>query len=178
MAGSLMSADPDTSNTPGNTEPAGLEIALLTGPLDADQLAGIAGLHARSFIRGWTVQEFAVLLATPGCGAFVAGPPGSPAGLLLFRSARVETEIITLAVDPAWRRRGIGAALTQAFAAWTMTSGAECAHLEVAAENGAAIALYRRLGFVETGRRRGYYREPGSTGRGGGKDAVCMTLTF
>jgi ribosomal-protein-alanine N-acetyltransferase len=34
-------------------------------------------------------------------------------------------------------------------------------HLEVAADNAAALALYQRLGFAEVGRRKGYYVRKG-----------------
>jgi ribosomal-protein-alanine N-acetyltransferase len=43
-------------------------------------------------------------------------------------------------------------------------------HLEVAVDNAAALRLYRRAGFAEAGRRRGYYERPG-----GRVDALVLT---
>jgi len=77
-----------------------------------------------------------------------------PAGFCSWRqSAPDEAEILNLAVDPAWRRRGVASAL--------LTAVTEQARgdifLEVAEPNAAAIALYRKHGWVETGFRTGYY---------------------
>lgn len=77
-----------------------------------------------------------------------------PAGFCSWRqSAPDEAEILNLAVDPSWRRRGVASAL--------LTAVAERAHgvifLEVAEPNAAAIALYRKHGWVEAGFRTGYY---------------------
>ena len=78
----------------------------------------------------------------------------APAGFCSWRqSAPDEAEILNLAVDPAWRRRGVASALLNAVV--------ERAHgvifLEVAAPNAAAIALYHRHGWVDSGFRPGYY---------------------
>ena len=50
-----------------------------------------------------------------------------------------------------------------AFLAESAGSGAFRAFLEVAADNEAAVALYRQAGFAEAGRRTGYYRRPDGT---------------
>lgn len=76
------------------------------------------------------------------------------AGFCCWRqSAADEAEILNLAVDPAWRRRGVGSALLQAVAQRARGT----IYLEVAELNAAAIALYRKLGWVEAGLRTGYY---------------------
>jgi [ribosomal protein S18]-alanine N-acetyltransferase len=77
-----------------------------------------------------------------------------PAGFCCWRqSAPDEAEILNLAVDPAWRRRGVGSALLTAVA----DRAKGVIFLEVAEPNAAAIALYRKHGWVETGLRPGYY---------------------
>jgi ribosomal-protein-alanine N-acetyltransferase len=53
--------------------------------------------------------------------------------------------------------------------AWAQRQGARRMELEVRISNRAAIALYERAGFVQDGRRRGYYRDPE-------EDAVLMGL--
>ena len=56
------------------------------------------------------------------------------------------------------RRAGLGRALVEAAALEAARSGARSLFLEVAQDNAAAAALYRGAGFVEAGRRPGYYR--------------------
>ena len=61
---------------------------------------------------------------------------------------------------PEARRRGLGADLVRAGAEAARARGASTLHLEVAEDNTAALALYRATGFVEAGRRKGYYARP------------------
>jgi [ribosomal protein S18]-alanine N-acetyltransferase len=76
------------------------------------------------------------------------------AGFCSWRqSAPDEAEILNLAVDPAWRRRGVGAALLEA----VLERASGAIFLEVAESNSPAIALYRKQGWVDVGRRSGYY---------------------
>ena len=61
-------------------------------------------------------------------------------------------------VDRGWRGRGVGSALLAAAIGRARHDGLHKLCLEVFAENTAAIALYRKSGFVEEGRRAGQYR--------------------
>ena len=85
-----------------------------------------------------------------------------PGGFALGRVAGPEAELLTLAVHPRARRRGLGRALVAAFEAEAAARGAAEVLLEVAATNHAARALYARLGYVAVGRRPGYYRRAGA----------------
>ena len=91
-----------------------------------------------------------------------AAAPGAwsvPGGFALGRAVADEAELLTLAVAPGDRRHGIGTGLLADFLAEARERGAVTMFLEVAADNVAALALYRRHGFSEAGRRRGYYRD-------------------
>ena len=114
----------------------------------------MAAVHAACFTvpRPWTAGEFAGYLADPL--VFILTEPG---GLLVGRAVAEEAEVLTLAVLPDARRAGIGGRLLARFLAEAGRRGAGAAHLEVAAANAGAIALYIRCGFEETGRRRRYY---------------------
>jgi ribosomal-protein-alanine N-acetyltransferase len=81
-------------------------------------------------------------------------------GFCVFRVAVEEVEIHDVAVHPAQRRRGLARALLARAMELAAATGAEVAHLEVRAENAAAIALYRQVGFEQVGRRAGYYTSP------------------
>jgi ribosomal-protein-alanine N-acetyltransferase len=121
------------------------------------EAAALAGLHAAAFppAEAWGPDAIALMLEMPG--AYGLWRPG--AGFVLARAAGGEAEILTLAVAPAARRQGLGTALMGGALAGAASRGAEAMFLEVAAENAAALALYRGLGFAEVGRRRRYYAD-------------------
>jgi ribosomal protein S18 acetylase RimI-like enzyme len=65
---------------------------------------------------------------------------------------------IGMAVAREWRGRGVGSALLTAAIEWARERGLHKLSLSVFAHNAAAIALYRKFGFVEEGRRVKQYR--------------------
>jgi ribosomal-protein-alanine N-acetyltransferase len=126
----------------------------------------LAAMHRICFAEPWNQQSMAATLGMPGVAGLIAVEGASltpslggagPAGLLLWRLAAGEAEILTLAVLPPWRRRGLGRRLMEAACAAAASGGAEAMFLEVAADNTAAAALYRDLGFAAVGVRKGYY---------------------
>ncbi|WP_374646543.1 GNAT family N-acetyltransferase [Tabrizicola sp.] len=118
----------------------------------------LAVLHARCFTipRPWSAAEFAGFLTDPLAFLLVEGD----AGFLLGRAVAGEAELLTLAVAPEARRRGLGQRLVGRFLYQARLRGAASAFLEVAADNAPARALYERAGFATAGRRRGYYAGP------------------
>ena len=76
-------------------------------------------------------------------------------GFIVSRRVVAEREILNLAVDPAWRRRGVATALLT----YQLAMGGTY-YLEVRESNLAAQALYRKCGFEEVGRRPSYYDLP------------------
>ncbi|MEG0818973.1 MAG: ribosomal protein S18-alanine N-acetyltransferase [Brevundimonas sp.] len=129
----------------------------------------LAAIHAEAFDAPWDAASLAALLASPGVFAVAEED-----GFILIRVVADEAEILTLAVRPAARRSGLGGRLVQAAVVRAAALGAERLFLEVAEDNVAARALYARTGFVEAGRRRGYYaRADGSR-----EDALVLSLNF
>ena len=94
--------------------------------------------------------------ATPSAGAT---PPPPVRGLAIAWTVADEVQLLELAVHPAWRRRGVGAALVAAVLARAPAGGTVV--LETAVSNAAARALYASYGFEEAGRRKSYYRDGG-----------------
>lgn len=143
-------------------------------PLDSADSEMLATLHEEDFARPWTEDEFESLLVQENVFGFAAVEEGvagaRPVGFVLARLAAGEAEILTVTVTRAFRRRGIGHALMDAVLRTLHGERAEVLFLEVDEKNRAAIALYRRLGFREAGRRPDYYR--GSTARRG--NAIVM----
>lgn len=123
--------------------------------MTADELAA---LHAACFTvpRPWTAREFATFLASPQVLLVAA-----PQGFALGRVISDEAELLTIAVDPAARRRGTGQALLSDLMALVTTRGAREMFLEVSRENDSAITLYRTMGFTEAGIRKAYYSDAG-----------------
>ena len=97
------------------------------------------------------------LLAMPGAFAGIAALDGDPCGFHLSRSAGDEAEIISIGVQRQARRRGVGGALLQNVFDRAHPSGVSAVFVEMAADNAAASSLYRGTGFVQVGRRTGYY---------------------
>ena len=142
----------------------------LTRPSVSTRLARMADcvalseIHASSFKRAWSDAEFEALLSQPGVHALLAEyqkrfGSRAPAGFVLYRLAADEAEILSVAVDPAYRRRGIGKTLIETTLRQVYRAGAQSIHLEVEDSNHAAIGLYRGAEFRESGRRAGYYAQ-------------------
>ena len=119
----------------------------------------MATLHAICFTvpRPWSVAEFALMLDDPLVVTFT-----DVRGVLLGRIVADEAEVLTLAVDPAARRQGIGRGLLTRFHREARRQGATEAFLEVAADNLSARALYGAMGYHQAGTRRCYYRQDGA----------------
>jgi len=80
---------------------------------------------------------------------------------------REELKINNIVVRRDQRRRGLGEWLLRFVLREARDQGCRVARLEVRPSNTAALALYRRHGFSEIGRRKEYYRQDG-------EDAVVM----
>lgn len=141
-------------------QPRAREYAIL--PLSRGHGAALAVLHREDFVRPWTGGEFSDLLAQHtvfGFAAFEAGRgKAGPVGFVLARLAAGEAEILTVAVSRAHRRQGLGRQLMDAVLRRLHAQRAEALFLEVDETNAPAIALYRRLGFREVGKRPAYYQ--------------------
>jgi ribosomal-protein-alanine N-acetyltransferase len=127
----------------------------------------LAALHAKCFTmpRPWSAAEFAALLTSKG--VFLQS---TAAGFALGREITGESELLTLAVDPALQHQGHGRRLLTAFEAESRKRGATETLLEVAATNTNARALYKTAGYTESGRRPRYYSPP----QGKKTDAILM----
>jgi ribosomal-protein-alanine N-acetyltransferase len=127
----------------------------------AEAAPALAALHSTAFDDPWSSTDIAVLLGSAGVFALRARFAGVAAGFILCRVAADEAEVLTLAVAPALRRRGVASALLDRAIAAALAAGARALFLEVATNNPGAEALYRARGFAEVGRRPGYFSRPG-----------------
>jgi RimJ/RimL family protein N-acetyltransferase len=104
------------------------------------------------------VEERTALFARTAAGTVVAVADGRVIGMLHVDVSRHGFGEFGMLVDRDWRGRGAGSALVQATVEWARDHGLHKLCLEVFAHNSAAIALYRKYGFMEEGRRIKQYR--------------------
>ncbi len=141
------------------------------GPQHSDRLAEI---HAGAFARPWDAGEFDSFLLDPAVridGLFL-GRDRQPSGFVLSRKALDEAEILSVALARPARGRGHARGLMLQHLQSLAHAGVKTVHLEVEEGNNPALALYRRIGFVATGHRPGYYARPDGTRA----SALSMTL--
>lgn len=127
----------------------------------------LAALHAASFDRGWSAQEFESLLANPAYRIVAADH-----GFALLQLLPPEAELITISVLPSARGQGHGRRLLSEVIATAQTNGATTLLLDVDATNEKALRLYKAAGFEEFARRAGYY----GTDDQSQSDAIQMAL--
>lgn len=131
----------------------------------------LSKVHRAAFTasRGWSVDEFAALLASRHIFAVeIAG------GFALGRVVVDESELLTIAVTPEQQGQGIGRALLIEFEQTSRGRGATRGFLDVAADNMSALSLYARANWCESGRRVGYY----TRSDGAKQDAILMEKHF
>ena len=140
----------------------------LIRPLRLDDLADCLDLDQRALGGLWSKDQWHRELAEenrPGLGIWrEAGLRAMACGWLILD----ELHITVVAVDPGFRRRGLGRGVLAGLLAHGQAAGARHATLEVAAPNEAARGLYAAAGFQEAGIRRAYYRN--------GDDALIQWL--
>lgn len=124
----------------------------------AADAAALARLEGEAIDGPWNEAMVAAELAAPGRFALVDGE-AALTGWALFVVLGDEAELLRIAVAPAARRRGRGAALLREGRERLAAAGVERLFLEVRSDNAAALALYRRHGLGEVARRRRYYAD-------------------
>jgi [ribosomal protein S18]-alanine N-acetyltransferase len=141
-------------------------------PLRAAKAEACARLHAEGFAHPWSAEEIVQLLAGASTLAAAALDPanGRLRGFVIARLAADEAEILTIAVETAWRGNGVGRTLLSHALRQAANAGARTMFLEVDEGNAPALALYQRAGFAAVGKRQGYYRRAD----GGRATAVIM----
>jgi len=142
-------------------------------PMESGDLDAVLEIERRSFPTPWSAGLFLHELKIPFSKTTLARLTNGTTRVVGYVCRWLvgdEVHILNLAVDPDLRRAGIGRALVDLVLAEAATAGVRSVTLEVRRGNEAAIGLYRRFGFTETGVRRHYY--------GRGEDAIIMTRTL
>jgi ribosomal-protein-alanine N-acetyltransferase len=143
--------------------------------LTVADLDEVRELERLAYVRPWTEANFRGEFVRPftlalglRTGRAVLGSPPILAAHCFFWLLGPEIHLLNLAVRPEYRRRGLARRLMRAMLAVGRRAGVETVFLEVRPSNVEARGLYRSSGFLDTGRRPGYYED--------GEDAQLMTL--
>ena len=128
--------------------------------MKAEHVPQVAQLEKICFADPWSEMSIAHELESIWSLWLVAMEDGELVGYVGSQSSVDEADIMNVAVNPGWRRQGIAAKLINGLVAQLKNRGIHALMLEVRVTNAPAIALYEKLGFVEVGRRKNYYRNP------------------
>ncbi len=127
----------------------------------------VAAIEARMFGDPWPAASFTQMLSQRHTIALVGEEDGAVVGYTIGTAIADEGEVLNLAVDQPFQRRGFGRSLVERLLELLEERGALALYLEVRASNQPAIGLYEGFGFRPMGRRKSYYRAPR-------EDAVTM----
>jgi ribosomal-protein-alanine acetyltransferase len=136
------------------------DVATIRAFGQSDSVAAAEILRGSPEAAQWTEWGLKELLGWPGVLALVSEGQGKVNGFIIGRQVREVAEILNLAVIPAKRRRGEGAALLKAALEELQTRHVSRVFLEVRESNESALAFYAKHGFSKMGRRAGYYHDP------------------
>jgi ribosomal-protein-alanine N-acetyltransferase len=135
--------------------------ALAIEPASLRDAPKLAQLHGASFHRGWGEGEFEQMLAERNTLVHRLRQGRTTIGFAVSRMAADEAEILSIAIDPKHRGRGLSRNLLLTHLGHLAGRGVRTVFLEVEENNHPARRLYDRAGFSVAGRRERYYKEPG-----------------
>ncbi len=101
--------------------------------------------------------------ASDGSIGYIAYEMAKPCGLVICYAEAHDppcAQVLSMWVDPAYRRAGVGRALIEALAAWAKSRGLHNLKLMVTSINRDAVEFYQRIGFRMTGRTEPYPNDP------------------
>ena len=120
----------------------------------------LAELHGASFHRGWGEGEFESMIAERNTLVQCMKIGRKMIGFAVSRIGADEAEILSVAIEAAYRGRGLSRNLLLTHLGHLAGRGVRRIFLEVEENNAPARRLYERAGFATVGRRERYYRQP------------------
>ena len=128
--------------------------------MNATHVEQIADLERMCFSDPWSIHSISSELSNPLSLWVVAMDGQCLAGYVGSQSVMGWADMMNLAVHPDYRRMGVAENLIAQIISQLKEKEVTCLTLEVRASNVPAISLYTKLGFIEVGRRPGYYYNP------------------
>ena len=127
----------------------------------SEQLPLIAGIEKKYIPGGWSEKGFSDWLElNENAVIFGAFDEGKLIGFVSGSHAFEEGELLNIAVEEQYRRRGIAQLLLGTLFQHFAGMNVEKVFLEVRERNDPAVGFYKKNGFVQVGLRKNYYRDP------------------
>ncbi len=143
--------------------------------LDLADLAALVALEASGQVHPWPASRLEAALTAQDVAVLGLEDATGLIGHAVVARQPFDAELEALLITPARRGERLAGPLLAAVVEYARGWGAERLLLEVRAGNAPAIALYRRAGLAEDGRRRGYYPPLSGAER---EDALLMSLSL
>lgn len=124
-----------------------------------EDVPAVTQLEESIFPDPWSENAFREELVAPGRRYVVAEEGGTIVGYAGLLVVGDDSHVVTLAVHPDARGRGLGTRFMLRLVEEALAAGALHLTLEVRVSNHPAQSLYRRFGFETVGLRRHYYRD-------------------
>jgi len=145
-------------------------MSVILRKMTLDDVEQVVAIDKMSFSLPWPTSSFHFELTdNPASRCWVAELDGRIAAMLVAWFIVDEIHIATIATHPDFRKQGIGKKLLSFTLQSAKDEGAVSSFLEVRESNDTALMMYRKFGYVESGRREEYYKD-------NGEDAILMTL--
>ena len=139
-------------------------------PMTLDDVDEVHALECSVFPHPWSRANFSDSVKAGYDAWLLRDAGGRLAGYFLLMYALDEAHLLDVAVAGSRHGTGLGRYLLDTLCARAKEMGAESVLLEVRPSNERALAVYKRFGFAEIGRRKGYY--PAHEGKR--EDAIVM----
>ena len=129
--------------------------------MNESHVAQVAELEKICFgSAAWSEKSVASELTNALAFWLVAVDGSRVAGYVGSQTVCDETDMMNVAVHPDFRRQGIGEKLVEQLVTELKSIGSHALMLEVRVSNAPAIGLYEKMGFLQVGLRKNYYRNP------------------
>lgn len=128
--------------------------------MEKADISQLAELEKLCFSDPWSESAFEYELRNPLSLWLVAADEQVVAGYVGSQTVMGEADMMNIAVAPSYRRQKIAEKLVLSLIEKLNEKDAKSLTLEVRVSNTPAISLYEKLGFIQVGRRPGYYRNP------------------
>ncbi len=134
-----------------------------------EDLPELARLEADLFSDCWSRESLLDSLGQSYVRFYGAYKGNELVGYLIFSHIVDELEIFRIGVKPSCQREGIAKLLIEKLISFGKEEKAARVLLDVRQSNRPARALYKKMGFLEDGKRRDFYEDPR-------EDALLMSM--
>lgn len=125
---------------------------------EASAIASMSRLHIEYGLNWrWTPAKVRRHVRDKETMVLIASNEGPIAGFAIMRFGDDQAHLFLLAVQPEYRRSGLGRSMMQWLEKSCRTAGIQTVRLEVRVSNKAALRFYRKLGYRVIARVAGYY---------------------